>query len=80
MVMTMSTIELDRIDSTLAGRTSPPAGIAAADSPPGMLRRGFVGRALQVGAGASIAVLLLVVALILRFAHMLSTMPGALLG
>jgi hypothetical protein len=66
MVMTMSTVELDRIGFTLAGRISPPAGIAAAT--PG---RGFIGRALRGGAGASIAVLLLAASLILRFAHML---------
>jgi hypothetical protein len=75
MVMTMSTVEFDRIGFTPAGRISPPAGAAAATPRPG-----FIGRALQAGAGASIAVLLVVVVLILRFAHMLSAMPGALLG
>jgi hypothetical protein len=75
MVMTMSTVEFDRIGSTLAGRISPPAGTAATTS-----RRGLIGRALRAGAGASIAVLLVVVALILRVAHMLWVMPGALLG
>jgi hypothetical protein len=75
MVMTMSTVEFDRIGCAPAGRISPPAAIAAA-----MLRRGFIGKALRYGAGASIAMLLLVTALVLRFAHMLWTMPGALLG
>ena len=72
--MTMSTVEFDRIGFTLAERIQSPTGIAAATPGPASP----AGR--RAGAGASIAVLLVVVALVLRFAHMLSSMPGALLG